>query len=138
MKKSTWTKRRFPFCACLTCYACSYRDKDTTHLCLSRRTRTSLSSILIFHNSIFGRFPLTSVDTCLYDHGVSVNRVRKINITSHVTLHHTLSSAWTYSYVYDSTRQDSKRKQKNVIATAAITKRLWMDYKYWLLIANEL
>lgn len=106
--------------------------KDTTHLCLSRRTRTSLSSILIFHNSIFGRFPLTSVDTCLYDHGVSVNRVRKINITSHVTLHYSLSSAWAYSYVHDSTRQDSKRKQKNVIVTAAITKRLWMDYKYWL------
>ena len=61
----------------------------------------------------------------------------KVNISSHVTLHYSLSSAWTYFYVHGPTKQDSKRKQ-NVVATAAITKRLSMNYTYWLLIANEL
>lgn len=63
-EKSTWKARKFSFCACVICYKCQI---ETLFVCLAR-TRTLLSSILVFQHLIFGRFSLVGVETCLYDH----------------------------------------------------------------------
>lgn len=70
-KKSKWrTRNGFIVRICDTYihtyryYECPrQRQRQSTHLCLSQRTRPFLSSMFIFQNSIFERFSLTSVET---------------------------------------------------------------------------
>lgn len=69
-EKSIWKTRRFSFYACVACYECvKQKRRHSVHLCLSRRTRTFLASMLIFHDSIFERLSLASVESCLCDRG---------------------------------------------------------------------
>lgn len=77
--KLTWKTRKVSFCACAT-YVCTYtmfsRDRDTLiiSVCLAR-TRTLLSSMLIFHDSIFRWFFLVNVEICLYFRAVNYRSI---------------------------------------------------------------
>lgn len=75
----------------------SYLSKHSSMSCM-RKMRTPLSSMLIFHDSIFERFSLASVDTCLYDHDTSSYKLTFGEVQSNA---HLCGSQSYNVYLYD-------------------------------------
>lgn len=63
-----------------------YLSKHSSMSRKMRKMRTSLSYMLIFHDSIFERFSLASVDACLYDHDSALYKLTFGEIQSNAHL----------------------------------------------------